>query len=54
MSSVFSIGQRQKQMRGTDSLITDKRIFCSCCLAQFRGIKEQRCLDTCGVAQGHF
>jgi hypothetical protein len=54
MSSAFSTDQGQKRMRWTDSVIADRQIFCSGCLVHFRGTKEERCLNTRGVAQGHF
>jgi hypothetical protein len=54
MSSVFSQGQGRKQRRGTESAIGGQADFSSRCLAHFQGINEECCLNSCGVAQGHF
>jgi hypothetical protein len=52
MSSAVSRDQGQKQMRGTDSAIADKQIFAAAASPTSEG-SEERCLITCGVAQGH-
>jgi hypothetical protein len=53
MSSAVSRNQGQKRMRGTDSAIADKQIFAAAASPTSEG-SEERCLNTCGVARGHF
>jgi hypothetical protein len=53
MSSVFSKGQGRKE-RGTELAVADKPISAAAGASPTsKGLKEECCLNSCGVAQGH-
>jgi hypothetical protein len=54
MSSVFSIGQGQKQMRGTDSPITDKRISAAAASPTSEGLKSSAACTRAGSHRATF